>query len=161
MAGVLPVEQLLNTVTHAACVSLRKHTSTSSIDPDEPRNSAGHARFCHARTAHSSIYGASSVLDKKPMVLLLTPHLFRSATMVNLVVLWAAVLPLLQVAVTGSVPDPGDQAAVSSEVDVDLDLNFPEHSKVAAAWWAGWHPNLLPLDKISWKKYTHMTYAFA
>ena len=80
--------------------------------------------------------------------------------MVNkLVALWAVALPLL--AVAGSAPDPGDSVTHSNEVDIDLDLNFPRNGKVAAAWWAGWHPDLLPLDKVSWKKYTHMTYAFA
>ena len=79
--------------------------------------------------------------------------------MVNLVALWVIVLPFL--AVTGSASDPGDPAIFSTEVDVDLNLNFPKHGKVAATWWAAWHPDLLPLDKVSWKKYTHMTYAFA
>jgi len=76
--------------------------------------------------------------------------------MVNLVVLWTVVLPLF--AVTGSA---GDSVVVSGGVDVNLNLNLAGNGKVAAAWWAGWHPNLLPLDKVSWKKYTHMTYAFA
>lgn len=34
-------------------------------------------------------------------------------------------------------------------------------SKVAAAWYAGWHSTEFPLSKISWSKYTHLTYAFA
>ena len=79
--------------------------------------------------------------------------------MVNLVVLWAVVLPLL--AVSGGASVPGDSVAVSVGVDANLNSNLAGNSKVAAAWWAGWHPNLLPLDKVSWKKYTHMTYAFA
>lgn len=35
--------------------------------------------------------------------------------------------------------------------------------KVAAAWYAGWHgwEEDFPLSKVSWSKYTHMTYAFA
>ncbi|KAF9463284.1 chitinase [Collybia nuda] len=32
---------------------------------------------------------------------------------------------------------------------------------VAAAWYAGWHAKDFPLSKVSWSKYTHMTYAFA
>ena len=79
--------------------------------------------------------------------------------MVNLVVLWAVVLPLLAVSQGASVP--GDSVAVSVGVDANLNSNLAGNGKVAAAWWAGWHPNLLPLDKVSWKKYTHMTYAFA
>jgi len=79
--------------------------------------------------------------------------------MVNLVVLWAVALPLL--AVTGSASALGDSVAVSVDVDVNLNSNLAGNSKVAAAWWAGWHPNLLPLDRVSWRKYTHMTYAFA
>ncbi|KAF9650142.1 chitinase [Thelephora ganbajun] len=78
--------------------------------------------------------------------------------MVDLVVLCMVVLPFL--AVTGSASVLEDLDTVSSEV-VDLNSNFAKHGKVAAAWWAGWHPDLLPLDKVSWKKYTHMTYAFA
>ncbi|TFK20366.1 endochitinase [Coprinopsis marcescibilis] len=35
-------------------------------------------------------------------------------------------------------------------------------SKVAAAWYAGWHAKTgYPLSKVSWNKYTHLTYAFA
>ena len=78
--------------------------------------------------------------------------------MVNLVVLWTVVLPLL--AVTGNA-SPGDSVAVSGTVEISLNSNLAKNGKVAAAWWASWHPELLPLDKVSWKKYTHMTYAFA
>jgi hypothetical protein len=79
--------------------------------------------------------------------------------MVNSVALCAIVLPLL--VVTGSASVQEDSVSPMSSVDVDLGLNPPTNGKVAAAWWAGWHSDLLPLDKISWKKYTHMTYAFA
>jgi len=79
--------------------------------------------------------------------------------MVNLVVLWTVALPLL--AVAGSASVPRDSVAVSGKVDLSLNLGSAAGGKVAAAWWAGWHPDLLPLDKVSWKKYTHMTYAFA
>ncbi|KAF8969395.1 endochitinase [Flammula alnicola] len=35
-------------------------------------------------------------------------------------------------------------------------------SKVAAAWYAGWHADAgFPLSKVSWSKYTHLTYSFA
>ncbi|KAJ8077992.1 hypothetical protein AAF712_005605 [Marasmius tenuissimus] len=34
-------------------------------------------------------------------------------------------------------------------------------SKVAMAWYAGWHATDFPLSSVSWEKYTHMTYAFA
>ena len=35
-------------------------------------------------------------------------------------------------------------------------------SKVASAWYAGWHSTTgFPLSKVSWSKYTHLTYAFA
>ena len=33
--------------------------------------------------------------------------------------------------------------------------------KVALAWYAGWHATDFPLSKVSWSKYTHLTYAFA
>jgi len=37
-----------------------------------------------------------------------------------------------------------------------------KHSRVAAAWYAGWHADSgYPLSKVSWSKYTHLTYAFA
>ena len=78
--------------------------------------------------------------------------------MVNLVVLWAVALPLL--AVTGNA-SPGDSVTISGTVEISLNSNLAKTGKVAAAWWASWHPDLLPLDKVSWKKYTHMTYAFA
>ena len=34
-------------------------------------------------------------------------------------------------------------------------------SKIATAWYTGWHSQDFPLSKVSWSKYTHMTYAFA
>ncbi|KDR84013.1 hypothetical protein GALMADRAFT_56576 [Galerina marginata CBS 339.88] len=35
-------------------------------------------------------------------------------------------------------------------------------SKVASAWYAGWHADTgFPLSKVSWSKYTHLTYSFA
>lgn len=33
--------------------------------------------------------------------------------------------------------------------------------KVASAWWPGYDPKVLPLDKVNWKKYTQLTFAFA
>ncbi|KAK7054155.1 chitinase [Favolaschia claudopus] len=36
--------------------------------------------------------------------------------------------------------------------------------KIAAGWYAGWHANAtpsFPLSKVSWNKYTHLTYSFA
>ena len=68
---------------------------------------------------------------------------------------------LLFLAVTGIAAVLGDLITASNEVDVNLSPGYPQRDKVAAAWWAAWHPNLLPLDKVSWKKYTHMTYSFA
>ncbi|RDB20192.1 Chitinase A1 [Hypsizygus marmoreus] len=39
---------------------------------------------------------------------------------------------------------------------------FSTSNKVATAWYAGWHStNGFPLSKVSWSKYTHLTYAFA
>ncbi|KAI0268808.1 glycoside hydrolase family 18 protein [Gloeopeniophorella convolvens] len=32
---------------------------------------------------------------------------------------------------------------------------------VAASWYTGWHADDVPLSKVSWSKYTHMTYSFA
>lgn len=35
-------------------------------------------------------------------------------------------------------------------------------SKVATAWFAGWHANAgFPVSEVSWDKYTELTYAFA
>ncbi|RDB21041.1 Chitinase A1 [Hypsizygus marmoreus] len=35
-------------------------------------------------------------------------------------------------------------------------------AKVATAWYAGWHSTTgFPLSKVSWSKYTHLTYSFA
>ena len=53
----------------------------------------------------------------------------------------------------------GDSVTPSSSVDVDLGLNSSRDCKVAAAWWSSSGP--LPLEEVSWGKYTHMTYAFA
>lgn len=79
--------------------------------------------------------------------------------MVNSVALCAVILPLL--VTTGIASGLGDSFSPSGSVDVDLGFNSPKNDKVAAAWWASWHSDLLPLDKISWNKYTHMTYSFA
>ena len=79
--------------------------------------------------------------------------------MLSSVALCAVVLPLL--IVTGSAFSPENPVSHSDLAGVDLGLNSPGNGKIAAAWWAAWHPALLPLDEISWKKYTHMTYAFA
>ena len=68
---------------------------------------------------------------------------------------------LLVLAVTGIAVVLGDSITASNEVDFNLSPGYFQRDKVAAAWWAAWHPNLLPLDKVSWKKYTHMTYSFA
>ncbi|KAI0313932.1 chitinase [Amylostereum chailletii] len=32
---------------------------------------------------------------------------------------------------------------------------------VAASWYAGWHADDVPIQNVSWSKYTHMTYSFA
>ncbi|TFY71622.1 hypothetical protein EVG20_g1373 [Dentipellis fragilis] len=41
----------------------------------------------------------------------------------------------------------------------------PKHTRVkdlvAASWYTGWHAGDVPLDKVSWSKYTHVTYSFA
>ena len=80
--------------------------------------------------------------------------------MVNLVALCAISLSFLTI--TGGASNPGNSFYTSREVEADPDCDDPlEDRGVAAAWWAGWHPDLLPLDKVSWSKYTHMTYAFA
>ena len=45
-----------------------------------------------------------------------------------------------------------------------LGVEAKTSGKVAAAWYAGWHskgPNAFPLSKVSWSKYTHLTYSFA
>ena len=41
---------------------------------------------------------------------------------------------------------------------------YSSNRKVASAWYAGWHATStpsFPVSKISWSKYTHMTYSFA
>ncbi|KAJ7197124.1 glycoside hydrolase family 18 protein [Mycena rebaudengoi] len=40
----------------------------------------------------------------------------------------------------------------------------PQNKKIATAWYTGWHGESVPafpLAKVSWEKFTHMTYAFA
>ena len=32
---------------------------------------------------------------------------------------------------------------------------------VAASWYAGWQAQDVPLNKVSWDRFTHMTYSFA
>ncbi|KAJ8495476.1 hypothetical protein ONZ45_g12846 [Pleurotus djamor] len=43
-------------------------------------------------------------------------------------------------------------------------LRVPKSKQVASAWYAGWHSEgtkAFPLDRVPWKKYTSMKYAFA
>ena len=87
------------------------------------------------------------------------PHRFLPANMVSQVALYAVFLPLL--VATGNAFGLGDSDPVPNPVDINLGFNPGRNHKVAAAWWASWHADLLPFDKISWEKYTHMTYAFA
>jgi GH18 family chitinase len=45
-----------------------------------------------------------------------------------------------------------------------LAARAPKTKKIAQAWYAGWHatgPKSVPLSKVPWDKYTHLTYAFA
>jgi hypothetical protein len=101
------------------------------------------------------------VLNKRPFDWCsCLPHslLSRDTNMVNPIALCAVALSFL--AVTKGASDPGDPIVTLDEVGLDLNANA-RNGKVAAAWWAGWHADLLPLDKVSWRKYTHMTYAFA
>lgn len=56
---------------------------------------------------------------------------------------------------------------------VEVDVNIGEggvgvygstrpKSKIAISWYAGWHATEgFPLSKVSWNKYTHLTYSFA
>ncbi|KAL0579745.1 hypothetical protein V5O48_002239 [Marasmius crinis-equi] len=51
----------------------------------------------------------------------------------------------------------------SHALSLDLKIQIGGHHKpIAAAWYAGWHANEgFPLSKISWDKYTYLTYSFA
>jgi len=43
-----------------------------------------------------------------------------------------------------------------------LSVEGKTYASVASAWYAGWHSTEgFPLSKVSWSKYTHLTYAFA
>lgn len=45
---------------------------------------------------------------------------------------------------------------------VDTTQASSTHSKVAAAWYTGWHADAgFPLSAVPWSKYTHLTYSFA
>lgn len=35
------------------------------------------------------------------------------------------------------------------------------NTTVAAGWYTSWHASVVPLDQLSWSKYTHLIYAFA
>lgn len=75
--------------------------------------------------------------------------------MVNFIALCAVALSFL--AMAPGISGQGFPVVTLNEIDVNLNSD----RKVAAAWWACWHADLLPLDKVSWRKYTHMAYAFA
>jgi hypothetical protein len=42
-----------------------------------------------------------------------------------------------------------------------LSIAAKARNRVSAAWYAGWHATDFPLEKVSWNKYTHLTYSFA
>jgi len=44
---------------------------------------------------------------------------------------------------------------------VPLQASVLATPSIATAWYAGWHAADFPLSKVSWKKYTQVTYAFA
>ncbi|TRM63576.1 glycoside hydrolase family 18 protein [Schizophyllum amplum] len=55
-------------------------------------------------------------------------------------------------------------ALAQIQVEAGVDVNVGSSSKVAAAWFAGWHTNTTPaytLDNVPWEKYTKLTYSFA
>jgi hypothetical protein len=79
--------------------------------------------------------------------------------MVSRLALYAVVLPLL--IATGNAFGLRDSDTIPSSIDINLGSGAGGDRKVAAAWWASWYADLLPLDKINWEKYTHMTYSFA
>jgi len=54
--------------------------------------------------------------------------------------------------------------AQSIELDVGVNVGATSYSKpkIAISWYAGWHSTAgFPLSKVSWNKYTHLTYSFA
>jgi chitinase len=62
-------------------------------------------------------------------------------------------LPLLASSVSAN--------AVAEATEIGARTNKPSTPKVALAWYGGWHAEDYPLSKVSWNKYTHMTYSFA
>lgn len=56
---------------------------------------------------------------------------------------------------------PPHPQMLSTAVNETTSLDTSAGTKVSAAWYAGWHSEQFPLSKVSWKDYTHMTYAFA
>jgi chitinase len=52
------------------------------------------------------------------------------------------------------------EASLLSRSSVNVNATILGGSKVAMAWYAGWHSTDLPLSKVSWEKYNHMAYAF-
>ena len=62
---------------------------------------------------------------------------------------------------------PTDNIAVSVSATVSASVGgatptggAQEVEMVASTWYAGWHAADFPLDKVSWDKYTQVTYAF-
>ncbi|KAI0784678.1 chitinase [Abortiporus biennis] len=52
-------------------------------------------------------------------------------------------------------------ADVGVGIGVGVGVGGGKESLVSAAWYAGWHSTDFPLSKVSWNKYTHLTYSFA
>ena len=69
--------------------------------------------------------------------------------MLNSVALSAAALSFFIVA--GSASGLGD---------IYLGLRSSSGCKVASGYYPSWDAKILPLDEVSWPKYTHMTFAF-
>ncbi|KAF9257953.1 glycoside hydrolase family 18 protein [Marasmius fiardii PR-910] len=55
---------------------------------------------------------------------------------------------------------PTQASLFTRSSNINVNATILGGSKVAMAWYAGWHSTDLPLSRVSWEKYTHMAYAF-
>lgn len=62
----------------------------------------------------------------------------------------------------GSITTAIALATVAAALSLSLvEKQTPLPTKVAAAWFAGWHETQFAPKDVPWSKYTHVTYSFA
>ncbi|KAG6813065.1 hypothetical protein H0H92_014337 [Tricholoma furcatifolium] len=86
----------------------------------------------------------------------------HAAMLVSSFIVFLSCLSLVSAApLCGLVPPQSSNNSFAATSGTGTSANTSTVNYVAAAWYPGWDNASLPLNNVSWTKYTHMTYAFA